>query len=775
MPVKKIHISLLLVILISLAGCSVKKYVPEGKHLVSKNTIITNKKNTTFDKSDLSSYIIQKPYKKRLSSNFKVWVYYVTEGKTHKKFPKWFREKFGTKPEYYEKALADQSSRQLELYLDNVGYFNSHVTNEVKFKKYKAKVTYNVDVAEPYYIKEISQDIADTALIPYIKEIENKFPVIEGDIYNAYTLDDQRELITTHLRNNGYYFFNRDYIRYEIDSSLNSHQMNITMKVDMMRQPSGELTPHKQYTINRIDIYPDNPIMAIRQQPVDSITISAKTNNKNDNDSLYFHFYNNPWRIRPKVFRPLILVEQGKIFSQKDSKQTFNAINSLPLFSNVNIDFDTTGTPADSNLLNCRITMRRNDVHSLTAQAEGTNSAGDLGLRGNFSYSNKNIFKGSEVFRLSVKLGFEAQHLNDIGSEGDHKVFNTIEFGVNGSIFFPRLLTSLSQKRLAREYQPRTTLSVGFNMQKRYYYSRYITSASLGYDWKASDHLHIILTPISLNSVKVNPTEEFIEILEKEQNQRIKDQYTNHLLFGGRYSLIYNSQNINKKKSFVYLSVNLESSGLFLSMFNKTKIITEKDSHHEIFGIRYAQYFRGDIDFRQYFHLGSDVWFAFREIVGVGIPYGNSTDIPIERSFYGGGTNDMRGWRFRKLGPGSYNSDSNKIERLGDIQIELNGELRFPMVSLLSGAVFVDAGNIWTYHENEALPGGSFQWDSFYKQIAIDGGLGLRLDLSFLIIRLDLALPMRYPYLNEAGDSYWHFKDLKWKDLRFIVGLGHTF
>ena len=209
-------------------------------------------------------------------------------------------------------------------------------------------------------------------------------------------------------------------------------------------------------------------------------------------------------------------------------------------------------------------------------------------------------------------------------------------------------------------------------------------------------------------------------------------------------------------------------------MFNKTKIITEKDSHHEIFGIRYAQYFRGDIDFRQYFHLGSDVWFAFREIVGVGIPYGNSTDIPIERSFYGGGTNDMRGWRFRKLGPGSYNSDSNKIERLGDIQIELNGELRFPIVSLLSGAIFVDAGNIWTYHENEALPGGDFKWDSFYKQIAIDGGLGLRLDLSFLIIRLDLATPMRYPYQNGDG-SYWHFKDLKWKDLRFIVGLGHTF
>ena len=775
MPVRKIHIGLLLVILILLAGCSVKKYVPEGKHLIAKNTVVTNKKKTTFSKSDLSSYIIQKPYRKRFTTGFKVWIYYVTEGKTHKRFQRWMRNRFGTKPEYYDKALADKSSQQIELYLDNVGYFNSTVTNEVVFKRHKAKVKYNVDVAEPYFINKISQDIADTALVPYIKEIESKFPVHEGDIYNAYTLDDQRELITTHLRDNGYYFFNRDYIRFEVDSSLNCHKMNITMKIDKMKLQSGETVPHKQYKINKIDVYPDYTLMMMRRQPVDSVSIKAKTNKKNDGDSLNFYFYNKPRRIRPKVFRQLILMEEGELYSLKEAKQTYNSINNLPLFSNVGIDFDTTGTPADSNLINCRITMQRNDVHSVTAQAEGTNSAGDLGIKGNISYNNKNIFRGSEVLRISVKGGLEAQHINDIGSEDDKRVFNTTELGVTGSLFFPRFLSAIPLKKFAQEYQPRTTISLGFNMQKRYYYSRYIISASFGYDWKANDRLHITLTPVYLNSVKVDPTEEFTELLEQEQNQRIKDQYTNHLLLGSRVSMIYTTQNINKKKSFIYLSFNFESSGNLLYLLNNTKLITEEDSHHEIFGIRYAQFVRGDIDFRQYFHLGSDVWFAFREIVGIGCPYGNSTDMPIERSFYGGGANDMRGWKFRRLGPGEYNSESNRIERLGDIQLEVNAELRFPIAGYLTGALFADAGNIWTFHPNDALPGGNFDFKKFYKQIAFDAGFGLRLDLSFLILRLDLAIPMRYPYLNEDGNSYWHFKDLEWNDLRLVVGLGHPF
>lgn len=772
MRLKKTHIGLILIILLSTTGCSIRKYVPEGKHLVAKNTIVTDKKKTTFSKSDLSSYIIQKPYRKRFSSNFRTWVYYVTEGKTEKKFPRWMRKKFGTKPEYYEKSLADRSSRQMELYLDNVGYFNSNVTNDVTFKRHKAKVTYSVEVAEPYTIREISQEISDTALVEFISEIEHKFPVKEGDIYNAYTLDDQREMITEHLRNNGYYFFNRDYIHYEVDSSLNSHQMDITMKVDQMCLPSGDTVPHKQYTINSVDIYPDYTLMMMRRQPVDSVAVSAE---KKSQDSLYFHFYNKPRRLRPKVFRQLTLVREGNLYSLKDAKQTYTSINNMPLFSNVSVEFDTAGTPADSNLINCRINMQRNDVHSVTAQVDATHSAGDFGFKGNISYNNKNIFRGCEVLRISFKGGFEMQHLNDLGAENDQKIFNTIELGVNGSLFFPRFLSAIPLKRFAREYQPRTTISLGFSMQKRYYYSRYITSASFGYDWKANDRLHITLTPVYLNSVKVDPTDDFTALLEQEQNQRIKDQYTNHLLLGSRVSLIYNTQDINKKNSFVYLSFNFESSGNFLWLFNNTKLITERDSHHEIFGIRYAQYLRGDIDFRQYFHLGSDVWFAFREIVGIGFPYGNSTDIPIERSFYGGGANGMRGWRFRTLGPGSYHSESNRIERLGDIQLEMNGELRFPIMSYLIGAFFVDVGNIWTFHENEALPGGHFDFSTFYKQLALDGGFGLRLDLSFLILRLDLAIPMRYPYLNEKGDSYWHFEDLEWKDLRFVVGLGHPF
>ena len=274
------------------------------------------------------------------------------------------------------------------------------------------------------------------------------------------------------------------------------------------------------------------------------------------------------------------------------------------------------------------------------------------------------------------------------------------------------------------------------------------------------------------NSVKVNPSAAFQRVLDQETNQRIKDQYSNHLIFGIKYSFVFNNQNINKIKNFSYFRANFESSGNFISLFNRTPLIKYDEDFGELFGIRYAQFVRFDFDFRQYFLLSENNRLVFRALIGFGLPYGNSIDMPFERSFYGGGANGMRGWVFRELGPGGYSGEGN-VERIGDIQLETSFEYRFPISGFLKGAIFSDIGNIWTINENSYLPDGKFEIKDFYKQLAMDAGFGFRFDFSFFIFRLDAAIPLRDP--AKRPEARWVVGQSQIKDIIWNFGIGYPF
>lgn len=758
------------------ASCfPVRRFVPEGKHFLDKNSVEIKGEKVEFSKSDITSYISQKPHRVRFPNRFTTWLYYKTENKTDKNFWRWVNEHLTKKPEYYDAEAAYNSARQIEQYLDNRGYFHSKVVNNAKYKGHRAKATYTIYPSQPYRISTINYQIEDTALMRQIMRIESRLPAKVDDIYNAYTLDEQRSTITDYLRNIGYYYFSRDYITFEVDSSFNNHTLEITMKIANAKDKNtGKEHPHKSYTINNINIYPNYlPYMA-NQRPVDSATISFSTGFRNLPNTLNLYFHEKPF-IRPSTFSEIIQIYKGRPYRQRQVENTYRALGSLRIFSNSSIVFDS--VPNDSlNLLDCNIMLRRSDIHSIKLQTEATNSGGDLGISGSITYSNKNIFKGGEVLTVSVKGGLEAQEIINLGDVSDDgRLFNTGELIFNSNLYFPKFLSPIPVKTFAMDYQPRTILSLGSSMQARYAYSRYITMGSFGYDWKSNPRLQFVVTPFYLNFVKVNPIPAFQALLDQESNQRIKDQYTSHFIFGGRYSVIYSTQNINRSSNYIYIRGNLESSGGLLSLFNKTSIITDNDGHHELFGIRYAQYFRGDVDFRQYYKIGERTWFACRQLIGLGLPYGNSYDMPFERSFYSGGSIGMRGWNYRQLGPGAYvpNGESN-IERIGDIQLECNAELRFPIRNSINGAVFVDAGNIWNYHANELLPNGEFHFNNFYNQIAVDAGLGVRLDVKVAILRLDIALPIRYPYAN-ANNRHWRLDANSLMDMNFSFNIGYPF
>lgn len=780
---KGIHIIFLCLTALLFASCAVRRHMPEGQRFLDKNSIvINNEKNvhTEFKKSDLSAYIVQSPHKVRFPFKFPTWLYYVTEHKTGR-FWRWVNGSIARTPEYFDADAAYHSARQMEQYLDNRGYFHSKVSYTTKpksaWKRHRIKTTYTIVPTQPYTISHINYRIEDTLLKNDVMRIESRFPTKVNDIYNAYTLDEQRNTITEYLRNMGYYYFNKDYITYEVDSSFNNHTLEITMVISNVKdRNSNTYHPHKKYTINAINIYPNYMPSLANVPPTDSATTSFSIGFRNARNTLNFYFHEQP-RVKPSTFNQIIQIYQGRPYRKRGVELTYSALSSLKMFANASIEFDTIPSGNDSlNLLNCNILLRRSDVNSIKLQTEATNSGGDLGISGSITYSNKNIFRGAEVLSVSIKGGLEAQKVIDISDIGDeNRIFNTGELILNTNLFIPRFLSPIPLKTFVRDYQPRTTFSLGSSAQVRYAYSRYITMSSFGYDWKANPRLQFMLTPVYLNFVKVNPIPAFQAILDQENNQRIKDQYTSHFVFGGRYSLVYSTQNVNRSSNYIYLRGSLESSGGILSAFNKTKLITESENHHELFGIRYAQFLRGDVDFRQYYKLGEKSWFVCRQLVGLGIPYGNSYDMPFERSFYSGGSTGMRGWYYRKLGPGAYiPDDSFNVERIGDIQLECNAELRFPIHGSVNGALFIDAGNVWNYHANELLPNGEFHFNTFYDQIAVDAGIGTRLDFKIAVLRIDLALPIRYPYPNQEG-KHWRFDEDSLMDLQWVFNIGYPF
>ena len=746
-----------------IASCGVRKYVPEGKALLVDNKIVYDSARSNLIRSEYANYLVQKPNKTLLGWMPRVWLYYKTQ-KTDRKFYKWVNKNLAVEPVYYNVTFTNESTRQIENYLNNTGFFKSSVTATKKEKRKRAKVVYSIHRTKPYTIRNIDYKIYDSAIYSEIKKIEDDFVVKTDDNYNIYTMDKERDQITYHLRSNGYYFFTKEYIFYEVDTNLMQRKADIKLRIDGNK--------HEKYYINKVFIYPNYNVKTAKVTINDTVPFTFSLRKRDPEYRFDFIYGKNP-KVNLKTFNQVIQIHQGEEFSIKKVSQTYRALGSLKLYNLSNISFDTVPSENDTlKLLNCTIKLQKGKLHYYNIQLEGTNSGGDLGALGSISYRNNNIFRGSEVLRVTLKGGFQAQRVsNAVTDEG---LFNTKEFGIDASIMFPRFLSPIALHRFVSEYQPRTLLSAGYNAQIRPLYTRYILTASFGYNWKSTNTIEHYLTPINLNTVKVLPTDLFELMLDYETNQRIKDQYTDHLILGLNYSFIFTNQNVTKTKDFVYFKADIETSGNALSLFKTTPVITTSDKFHEIIGIRYAQYFRYQLDLRYYHYFMSENVLALRFMFGQGIAYGNSKDMPFEKSFYAGGTNGMRGWQFRTLGPGEFkNNDGYDMEHIGDLQIESNIEFRFPLYGILKGAIFSDIGNIWTLTNNESFEGGQFKFDKFYKQLAMDAGFGIRFDFSFFLIRLDLAAPLIDPVFEEA--NRWRGNDLQWKNVVWNFGIGYPF
>jgi len=765
-------------------ACNVTRKFPENQYLLIKNKIEPGSKKISGE--ELGGYLQQTPNTKFLGLfRPNIALYNMGSKGKDSKFNRWLSIKIGTAPVILDTSLIRVTKNQMGLYLNNIGYFHSKISDSILLKKKKAQILYRIQTTAPYTIRTVTWSVTDTQLASFVFIDTSKCLIKKGASYNAYTLDEERTRIATALVNHGFYRFTANYIVFRLDSALQSRQMDLNIEILNPVIPSLDNfglmmeSHHRRYKIHKIFIYPDFDNLQADTVRVDTLVTTFIDRYKGERSITWYFLCRDKMRIKQRTIAQNILIEPCSWYNLKDVNQTYSQLSGLQVFKYINIDFDDAAFRADEtrlpvNQLDCRIHMARSSSQSITWSTDGTNSSGAFGMDGNIGYLHRNIFGGAQLFKFTLSASAQMQ----AGGSSGGVLFNTIEFGANATIVFPQFLLPVNQERLPKEFKPKTTLSAGYNFQQKKDpdYDRHITNISFGYTWVQSSMLSHTLNPVELLLVKVFPSPEFTRELDSLQDQRLKSQYTDHMIAGLKYTFTFSNQEVSKRRDFIYIRTNFETSGNLIYLIDEiVKAPKNATGEYTLFNIQYSQYVRPDLDLRIYNHFGKGFSLVSRFYGGIGITYGNSNALPFEKAFMAGGANDLRGWRMGDLGPGSFHNDtvSQNFGQVGDIQLQLQAEYRFPIYSFLKGAVYTDIGNIWLLYKSVDLPGGAFYFDSFASQLGMDLGLGFRFDFDFFIFRIDPAFPVLMP--SRPGNNKWYFSKLQFKDIVWNFGIGYPF
>lgn len=765
---------LLPLLILGLASCAPSKYVGEGEYLLNHNQVVLTEEVENLATDEVLSLARQKPNRKLLGLfRLNTWAYHKAKTGKDNAINRWLMRSIAKEPVIIDSGLIVSSLKQMDLYLQNKGYFNNELQYQIlrkRWSRYTAKVRYIVTPGNEYRLWTIRSSIRDTTLALFLGQHFGERLLQQGMVYDVDVLDDERDRIVRLLKDYGYYSFSREYITYRIDSTLGQGRMDVEM---IIANPPGK-DHHPRQKIDRILIYPDYDPLRDPSKAWDTLIVADRRWGLEKAPGLYYFLFDDKLRVKPEVILQNIFIEQGAYYAQQAIQRSYRRLSDLPVFGFVNIqvkEFQDKSERTPGGLA-CEIRISRATSSAFNIETEGTNSAGDLGVAGSLVFENRNLFRGAEFFQIRLKGALEVQRLPE-GTDGEFLFFNTFETGAEASLRFPRFLIPIRMDLFPKIYEPYSRLNLSYNVRQRPAYRRVATNIAFGYEWKETAIRRHILYPADLNAVDIIADSSFNPAAF---GPLYAAQYTDHLTAAIKYSFILNTQSVARGGNYLYLRANLSSSGNFLDFaHNVLNLPEDSRGYHSLFNIRYAQYIRLDGDFRYYQILEGGQSLAYRVAAGFGVPYGNSEVLPFEQAFFSGGSNGLRGWEVRSLGPGSYANPLNRqYDKIGDILLEASAEYRFPVYRYFKGALFADAGNIWLLNEDPALPGGEFQFSSFSREVAIDAGLGMRLDFGFFLFRLDAALPLRDPS-RSSNERWLQSSEYRLKKVVWNFGIGYPF
>jgi len=757
-----------------LVSCSQVKFVPEDKYLIGKVQIDVD--NQDINKESAKALIKQKENYKILGFlKFHLFLYNLS---STKKNDDWLK-RIGEPPQVFDEDLLKRDEDQLKQYAYSKGYFRASVNSEIDIKENKRKVVlnYNLIPGERYLIKKINYQIKDSLLQQLYFNSKIKTEIKEGDPFDIDRLEKHQLNIVELFRNNGYYFFSKDDVKFIADSTKFPKQVLVDLLIRSAKNNQIDSAKVFQpFYLNNffISVLPGNSAVTISR---DSVGIFSDTI-KWDNYTLY---QNKQVRYPPALFKRTMRLEKGSLFSNSEVESAFNGFTRLRQFRFVDIQFEEVSSIRDTNLLDCYIRLAPLNKQSTSFDIEGTNTSGNFGVAGNVTYLHRNLFRGAEVFQISFLGGIERieKFDNDVPN-----YFNTTQLGVESSLMIPQLLGPGNFLKNFDRFLPKTVVSLGYNYQRRPEYTRTINTLKFGYDWKTTENLRHIWNLLDYNKVNVfNYDPAFIDGI---RDLYIKSSFTDHLILAMNYSLIYNNQQLSKIKNYTFLRFNIESSGNLLgaisNLTNKNKF-QEVDSlgnmqaeYYQIFNTRFAQYVKSDIEISRGFAIDKYNSIVSRAFFGIGVPYGNFDVLPFEKKYFSGGANGIRAWPVRSLGPGTYKAAPDEYpNQTADIKIEANLEYRFKLISFVEGALFLDAGNIWAINEKDNRLGSLFRINQFYRQIALGTGAGLRFDMSYFILRLDLGMKLRDPAIPVGRGWIIGTRRITNNDFNLTFAIGYPF
>jgi len=731
--------------------------------------------NSEINKEEAKSHIRQKENYRILGfAKFHLWLYNLS---SKKKEGGWLK-RIGEPPQIYDEAMIYQSVDQLEQYLGNKGYFRASVDAEtkVKEKKRKVNVKYQIETGDQYAIRKINYHIADSSMRILFFSDSAKTYVSPGTPFDYDILESQRENVVRLFRNNGYYYFSKDDVRYLADSSMFNKSIVLDLFIGSTKTREDSLKAHTQYYLNdfSISVIPETAPVVAQQFGLDNFSDTLTW----DNFTLY---RSGQIKYRTDLFKRMMYLESDSLYRLSKAEKTFEAFNRLRQFRFIDLQFSQPSSIKDTNLINCYIRLAPMNKQTISFDIEGTNSSGNLGVAGNVNYRHRNLFRGAEVFQMNFKGAIERQQrvVDKIP-----EYFNTRELGVESKLTFPKLIGPGNIVNAFGDYLPKTVVTLGYNFQRRPEYTRTIANVKFGYNWRTSERILHTLNIFDFNMVNLYQFDpDFIEII---RDLYIKSSFTDHLIFAMNYSFVYNTQELSTRKNYTYWKFNIESAGntiyLLSALANRQKVQVVDtvglgiSEFYRVFNTRFAQYVKSDLEFRYGYIIDKYSKLVTRAFVGVGLPYGNFDVLPFEKKYFTGGANGIRAWRVRSLGPGTYKAPENAYpNQSGDIKLEANLEYRFRLISFLEGALFIDAGNIWAINEKDNRPGAQFKFDEFYKQLALGAGTGFRFDFNYFIFRLDLGLKLHDPAQQSGNGWVIGHRPFTSNDFNITFAIGYPF